>query len=110
MKEYQARNEGLEFTGIYEWAYEKDFLKDRAKKIRKEYGTRAILVPDDDGRGLSIYAGPEYFKEKEIKKLEAEIAQFDANRAQVEKEYRIKVQRLNEQHAMTLMRLENANS
>ncbi len=110
MKEFQARNEGLDFTGIYEWAYEKDSLKDRAKKIRKEYKTRAIIVPDEGGRGLSIYAGPEYFKEKEIKKLEAEIAQFDANMARIEKEYRIKVQMLNEQHAVDITRLENANS
>lgn len=58
MTERTARQQNLEFTGVYESSYNKDKAKSRAAEIRKQYKCRAVLV--DKGHGVSVYADEAY--------------------------------------------------
>ena len=107
MKEYQARNEGLSFTGIYEWAYERESLKVRAATIRKEYKCRAILVPDEGKRGLSIYAGQEYFDAKRIEVLTIMTSGYSKKLNKLREKYEQELQDLEEDQEKKLLELSN---
>lgn len=58
MTERTARQQKLDFTGVYENNFDRDKAKKRAAEIRKQYKCRAVLV--DKGHGVSVYADETY--------------------------------------------------
>ncbi len=71
MTEQQAKERGLQFTGIYVRSFKKDEATGRANKINKSgYKAAVVRVPDSKlsrdgggGHGYSVYAEEKYFKD-----------------------------------------------
>ena len=96
MKEQQARNEGLVFTGSYGW--DKEEQKAKAAAIRK-LGYKAVVVnvPPNPlsrghhGMGYSVYVEPRLQNDENAKRLQQSVSSHASRLAAIRADYEAKM-------------------
>lgn len=105
MNEKQAYKQGYQFTGIYESAWKKDIVKQRAAEIRKQ-GFKACMVTTD--RGYSVYAEHKYFVAENLKYNKDVLSRIDLERERAKKEYEQALREIDEKEARLLKSIAQA--
>jgi len=94
MTERTARQQGLEFTGVYERSFNRDKAKERAANLRKQYNCRAILVTADGG--VSVYAEPAYRVKRNAEEAANRLAQIQTRKERAYEKYMAEVAKIDE--------------
>jgi hypothetical protein len=100
--ERQAENKGYMFTG--DFSHDKEEIKDRAEKIRKD-GYKAMVVskPPDPlsrghhGTGYSVYAERKFFIDRAIAGLERSLATFPKQFEEMKQRHEREIRELTEE-------------
>lgn len=70
----QARAEGLSFTGVWERLHKRADVAEEAKKIRKNYKCRAVVVNEQGG--VAVYADEKYFELRRLNDLKCRLINY----------------------------------
>ena len=113
MNERQAREAGYEYTGVFEWTYNKEKVKARQDDLKKQgYKSVIVTVPADPlsrggrGGGLFLYAEKKYFVDQETKELLGRLGRIEGEKAYALKEYQTQLTKIEENESRMRIRLQ----